>query len=297
MNIFKNIRYIFLRSRIVQLFPPVCHGSKHYTKFVIFSTERSGSSLLVTLLKSHSNITCFGEIFNKTSVIFSTPDYPPVNNSLVFKLRNLNPVKFIQDIIFKKYSDNKKAVGFKIHYDQGQQYKSVLKYITNDPYVKIIFLNRQNMLETFLSKKLAYKTGVWFVIKDEDVQFIKNMGIHKYSTIEEYQNKTNKISIDPKEFEEYHKNIIYWKNHYENMFTNNQKYHITYEDILNKQDETINGLLKFLEVKQEHLNTPLIKQQSNPLHEVIINYKELETYFSNSIYFKTLNYQTKEANS
>jgi LPS sulfotransferase NodH len=43
-------------------------GNKEYKKYIIISTSRTGSTLLMALLNSHKNIICDGELFKDLGV-------------------------------------------------------------------------------------------------------------------------------------------------------------------------------------------------------------------------------------
>ncbi|MEM9922926.1 MAG: hypothetical protein AAF915_04115 [Cyanobacteria bacterium P01_D01_bin.50] len=94
-----------------------------YQKFVIVCNIRTGSTMLCSLLSSHSQVLCFFELFHrhKKSIPFSVPGYQAKSNNLkIVNLRNNDPVTFLNTEIYKPQKKMIKAVGFKLLYPPGR---------------------------------------------------------------------------------------------------------------------------------------------------------------------------------
>ncbi|MBW3020334.1 sulfotransferase [Candidatus Woesearchaeota archaeon] len=253
--------------------------TQKHQKLIIVCNARTGSNHLINLLNSHPNIKTFGEIFN------------------LEKPRRVlkNPLKLLKETINKRYPSKFKVVSIKILYSQltledfvldnnmkefpffyrryqlarellsktnknkvNKRMQKVLNYLEKNKEIKIIHLKRRNLLETYLSLKLA-------MIKDEWV----------------YRENSNdlKIKVD---FEDCLKNfekIKYYEKKYDDLFKNHKRIDIFYEDLIERQEITLKKIQRFLELPENNLKSKLKKQGKKP-SESILNYKLLKTKFN-----------------
>jgi len=98
-------------------------SSKDYHPFIILCGIRTGSTMLTSFLKSHSNILMFFELFHvdRTSVPFGTDGFRGrAHDEEVVELRNTDPVQFLEQEVFRAYPAHVEAVGFKLLYTQAR---------------------------------------------------------------------------------------------------------------------------------------------------------------------------------
>lgn len=134
-------------KQIVKFCLVALRGSKKYDKFLILSRSRTGSNLLRSLLSSHPDVICLGEIFGSVG--------NEVKNDII-----KSPIKYLKRIAFGYHKKNIKSVGFKIFY-YHPEFKcstNIWNYLENQNNIKIIHLKRKNILRTILSRKIAGKT-------------------------------------------------------------------------------------------------------------------------------------------
>ena len=82
--------------------PKIVEGQSNYVKFIIVCTTRTGSSLLCSLLNSHSRIVAFEELFQKSEKIgWYLPGYSQKRNFLAI-YRN-DPAEFLKRAVFCNY--------------------------------------------------------------------------------------------------------------------------------------------------------------------------------------------------
>ena len=133
----RNFGYIF--EFFTYLSYPVRRRSTPAGKFVIFGTGRSGSTLLVNLLNSNSNVYCDNEIYHR---------------------RVLFPHLYLK---FRSLLGNKSVYGFKcltyhlsksLGKDSKEEQKAFLKSLDQKGY-KIIYLRRHNVFRQALSNIYA----------------------------------------------------------------------------------------------------------------------------------------------
>ena len=120
--------------------------------FFIFAEPRSGSNHLVSLLDSHPEITCHGEIFR--------PKFTPskkIDSALkkwdCHQRRLYEPLKFLDEI--KNVSTQNCLVGFKLFRPHLPSPK--IELLTND--LRVIHLERDNLLARYSSLLTAKKSG------------------------------------------------------------------------------------------------------------------------------------------
>ncbi|MCD4827860.1 MAG: tetratricopeptide repeat protein [Candidatus Cloacimonetes bacterium] len=122
-------------------------------KFIVLATQRSGTVFLETILNSHPDIHCTGELLlydNEGSFIRKWAEMVYIDP------RNLTP-KFSSKLL-GQYCTNyfrshqKKAVGFDIKYNQFYTIAN-MEAVLKKQDVRIIHLIRENFLKTFISLK------------------------------------------------------------------------------------------------------------------------------------------------
>ncbi len=138
------------------------------TRFVILTTQRSGSTVLTRTLDEHPDIFCAGEIFHESKVNIHHAEWHFPNwkitkskGSKLNKLVNypnlkLNAVKHIR----KFFGEDKtvKAKGFKLMYSHIKQAPFIWNYIAENN-IKVIVLVRKNAFKMALSRYRMEKTG------------------------------------------------------------------------------------------------------------------------------------------
>ena len=130
----------------------------NFNKYIVLATQRTGTNLIANLLKSHSNIVSYFEIFDKKNSQLGK-GFKPFTNNNVYKLSVRFPIEFLNQYIFRNYSEKIEAVGFKLMYNQLSENK-INKIINfQDNSINIIHLKRKNKLKTLVSYKLAEKNN------------------------------------------------------------------------------------------------------------------------------------------
>ena len=106
INIQKKLDRFKLRSVQIALETGLLQGHRDYTKFVILGRGRSGSNFLASLLKSHTQVICFGEIFNNSrqDIIRWRGQRHTTSSDLL--LRESDPIRFIRLESFRTYRKN-----------------------------------------------------------------------------------------------------------------------------------------------------------------------------------------------
>jgi len=59
------------------------------------------------------------------------------------------------------------------------------------------------------------------------------------------------------------------------VFKNHRIFEVTYENLINERENTINEILRFLEVSKVNLKSPYKKQNPEKIQDLVSNYNEL----------------------
>ncbi|MGM0743331.1 MAG: hypothetical protein ACQEVT_17350 [Pseudomonadota bacterium] len=136
-------------------------------RFMIVSKQRSGTNHFVSLLKSHPQIACFGEVFRDgyrvTDLIGEElAQFVPIET------RTDDPNRFLDDLE-DFVAPEARTLGFKVF---PKQFLPVTQ-IASRPEMQIIRLVRPNLLATYSSSRIAAMTGQGAVRVGEEVRHVK----------------------------------------------------------------------------------------------------------------------------
>lgn len=234
-----------------------------YVRFIIVGHARTGSNFLRGLLNSHSRIIALGEIFRNfppDSIGWDTPGYP--HSRSVLSLFQKDPIKFLEEKVFRNFPKHISAVGFKIFYyhAQNENWKPVWTYLRNQEDLRIIHIKRKNFLKTHFSLIKAFKTNEW-------------------GNTSGAQKENVSISLS---YEDCLKSFIKmqeWEKKYDIFFENNYKIDVLYENLSNDYENEMKRIQEFLGVDYEVVTPSTYKQSNQPLSKAISNYFELKEKF------------------
>lgn len=223
-------------------------GSRNYQRYVILSRSRSGSNLLLTLLKSHPNIRCDTEIFAR--------------------LDGRDPREILKQT-FARMPFYVLAKGFKLFYYHplDTQSEELWRQLYAMPDLKIIHLKRRNMLDTLVSRELAEISQKWWQ-KDQDET--RSRGPEPQLELPVDKVKTS--------FE----TTAAWQTEAEKNFANHDCLTVYYEDLVKHRDAVFKEITDFLGVKFVPPETNLVKQNRRKKNQVIKNFDELKNAFQGS---------------
>jgi len=219
-------------------------------KFVLFNSGRAGSTLLVKLLDSHSQIQCEGEILRR---------------KMLFPRAYINRMSQVCDTPvfgFKLLSYQLKNVQTSIKDKQ-----SFLQNLVSDGF-QIIYLERQNILRQALSVMYGYHRDQWHVKKEQNIS-------------------PTKMNVDPVALKNWMDGIEELKDFEKEMLELLPYLHITYEDDLSipeQQAVTVETVTNFIDIQNEYVNSTLKRVTPKNLSSFIENVDEVINYLSASRY-------------
>jgi len=231
-------------------------GSRNYNKYVIIARSRTGSNLLNSYLNQSTQVIAKSEVFGR------------VKNKSEQKLWNNT---------FKKYAPHIKWVGFKIFYKHpvDSDSKFVWSKISRDKNIKIIHLTRNNKVRAELSKLIAFKTKKWAANTSKSDFKIPSL-------------KEKKISVDVELFLKEIQSVVENEDYIRNKFSNHKIIEITYEQLSNKPEDTLKKIAENFNIKKFKIETPLVKQNTEDIADLVTNYNELEQKLLGTQFYSNL---------
>jgi LPS sulfotransferase NodH len=219
------------------------------TPVIVLARSRTGSNLLVSLLNSHPLIRIRGE---KCARLHGQDIYEVLKTA------------------FSARSPKVCLAGFKLFYYHPNDQDSDLLWQTLValPNLKVIHLRRENILRTLLSRKIASVQDVW-----------KNSG--ETADAEGVKPRLT-VHLSQGELEKGFTQTRGWEQWGEQLFREHAMHAVTYEELVEDRDETMERLFEFLGVEGWSTETVLEKQNTQRLSELIENYDDLCHAFQNT---------------
>jgi LPS sulfotransferase NodH len=244
MNLFRaTYLSVFFKIKLKQVLEALpFFKGKSYTTFLIVGHPRTGTSLLHTYLNSHAHIHSLNEPLKNTTDI---------------------------EALFKPYSRMIHAVGFKyfFEYTADEEKRNTLLGMIKSRDIKVIVIRRKNQLRTFASLCIAEKTNEWSSteiskhrLSNKQIILQKDACLQAFHTFQ----KNELITIE--------------------MFKQSSlpMFELTYEGLVEFPEDTMFSVQQFLGVKPQTLQSLLVRQNSEKLSTLILNYKSLKNEFEHS---------------
>ena len=217
-------------------------------RFVIFGQGRTGSKLLVELLRSHPDIHCDGEVLNGYY-------WNKLTRRLILPLWRYYPLP-----LFRRNARNSQspAYGFKLFNDHIHRPHQVLSTLHSEGW-RIIHIQRRDLVAQTISGEVARQTRRWH----------RHSGDRVAPAL---------MTIDPNEFSADLQKRLSRSAQIEQLLAGIPHLDIIYEDDLaDPQDwEPMSmRLLHYMGAPVLPLTTEMVKTWEQPYSEMILNYTEL----------------------
>ncbi len=246
---FKNVR----REMYFYLLAMFKKNRMPDTKFILFSQGRTGSNLLRTLLHSHPDIFCDGDIFVHRYI------------------KMLSPKLYLKGHLANATA---KVYGFQLKLDALERFEKDAKRALSDFHEngwKIIYLRRKNLFRRKLSAKMAIAKNKWLYTSDNRLESSQSVKFHwdcdeLLASLEDADRREQKDT-------EVLGQLPYLE--------------IIYEDELSKAEQhqkTADKLFDFLGVQSATIHTNMVKTPFQSPEEIIENYDEVVTFLSQTKY-------------
>ena len=271
-------------------------------KFIVLTYPRTGSNLLVSFLKKNKQIEMYEEIFN----------FEHIGKNKTKKIL-VDPLGYLDREIYKAYTDEVKAVGFKIFFNQAKIENLYSNNFPGNP-AKTKDKNlseRGTKIENFIKENYDFNDiknkleKLWsYLEKDQSIYIVhlkRKNKLKSYLSLKrafltdqwvsyKQNSKYEKpIKLDFNDCLNYFKEISKIEKKIEKDYSKHKLISIFYEDLSKDPNSVLTKVQKFLGVENKKLYSNLKKQSSKSLSESIINYKSLKEKFRKTkwnIYFE-----------
>ncbi len=223
------------------------------SRFVILFTGRSGSSYLSSLLDSHPNVICEGEMLAEILRVGRPPERQLIWSRKLFQTKR--PRKIV-------------SVGFKTKLDDIYNTDG-FRDLLDEFGVRLVHLIRQNLVKQVISalnaERLYETTGQWNVLNERGP-------IHQYAP----------LSVDADRFDRLLHYRVSGETRLAEFVSKMQRpmTHVIYEDLLISREQTLGALYDFLNVPHRSVTSRFEKHTPDNLREAIANFDELKRRYA-----------------
>lgn len=240
--------------------------------YMICCPARSGSTLLVHLLRSHPGILSHGEILGKKITGLSGPlgkqfGKDPDAMHKLEEIKHAWPETYLYSYILHPHEHQ--AVGFKLKYEElgSRRYRHILDFIRSDTNLKIVFLDRENLFERYVSHYVAiHVTGVTLVQSNQPVPEVRP------------------IKLKPADIKRNFKEELDKRRRFRKVFSSHRSIETTYEKLVADTVPEMNRIYRFLGLPDHAAATTTKKILDTRMANFITNYAEILEYFSGTEY-------------
>jgi hypothetical protein len=240
-------------------------------RFAIITYPRCGSTYLATLLNSHPQILCHGELFYQQAIYYAVGYRDGSLHLGTIAERDQDPDEFLRRVWARPFGNQ--AVGFKL---VAGQHAGAFGHVLSDQGVRNIILRRRNRLKKYVSARIA------------DVE--QNWTHYKYRFRPE---DLKPIQVEVR-LPEFHAYLSQEQAFYDSIMgalpgASNRRLEVDYEDFFSDQT-TLCEVLRFLAVEANPagLEPATLKRNSRNLRDIITNFDELSQALRGTEYEREL---------
>lgn len=217
-------------------------------KFIINCAARSGSTMLVNLLRSNPQVLCHGEVIGADRIGHIAGTYGQARSQdsrvdeTLAELRRADPVRFLYDVVFD--AQGRKVVGFKFKTDEAldPRHADIATLIREDRDIKVVHLRRRNVLDQYISHQVVlHQTGMTLLKEGED------------------RPEVQPFEVDVRSAVEYVLDVLRREAESEHIYSGHRSFAVDYEDVSQDGHPSLEGLQAFLDVAPRDLTTPTRK--------------------------------------
>ena len=202
------------------------------TKFVVFSHGRAGTNFLMNNLAAHPDTNVYMEPFH------AVESERAVVNGRKWKTGESSSHFAYHEI----FSNGSRVSGFKLFYFHCREdivSSDIWGALKNDLNLKVIFLNRRNLLMKYLSDMRAKKSGVWHPTRGDFSE-------------SQYGNVVD-ITVDIGELMRVMSDLYCGYHRVSELFSKHQCFHMFFEDMVDSSEGLFEETLDFLDLDSSEI--------------------------------------------
>jgi LPS sulfotransferase NodH len=252
--------------------------------FVIVSYPRSGTHLLRTSLESHPAVVCQAEPFNSDDRRLPYPQKTPTADVLagwVFHDRLPDEVK-AAGFVLQAYHPHALEAFPGIRPNPG--WADVWPRLAAMDGLRVLHLERRNLLARHLSHRMARATGSWHAWDPGAVDGVTHLtGRPPDGQIGPPQGARPRLAIDPAQLALDFAEVARWRRHAEEALSGHPLLRLTYEELCGDDSAaTLARVQAFLGLEARPLRSAVSRLEERPPERAIENYAELKHHFAGS---------------
>ena len=264
----KKMTKDLLRASTGRLADALCSPS---TTLVIFSRGRTGSNLLASLLKSHPQVRHHGEILGES---YLRHDF--IRN----EINRIGSVPYFEWSTRRMLTERVVGVKFLYHQLESEYARrwdvpdipAVVPALEERTELPVIHLKRRNLLATLVSWKLAHQTHRWH--QRGQGQRSQGDSVDGEITIDLSYDECRDEFTQTEERQRF----------YDTAFAKHPFVEMYYEDLVADRRGEMARVLKLLNLESYELQSPLRKQSTRTLKDILANFVELRQRFAGTPY-------------
>ena len=217
-------------------------------KFIISCPARSGSTMLLHLLRSNPQVMCHGEVFGLDGLGHIAGDYAakrrddPDVTARLEAYRAAAPASFLYDIVFD--AQGRGVVGFKFKTDEAfdPRFADIQDVVRNDSDIKILQLHRRNILDQYISHQVVLnQTGVTWIGDESE------------------RPEVQPFEVDVRQAVSYVLDVLQREEDVARVYEGHRRILVDYEDVVDPAHPVRGELQDFLGIERRELTTPTRK--------------------------------------
>jgi LPS sulfotransferase NodH len=245
---------------------------KKANHFIVLGTQRTGSNLVQSLLNSHPNALCLGEVFNqgiRTDMLGAKKCLVLADDWLVnlstreLRCSDQQQLNFL-DVFLKRAYPNIECTGFRLFYEHTRNSveNALWRSLKRRPNLLYIHLMRRNHLRRYVSLMLARQTDLW--VSEDSAKDLPTIRLEQQDCAAYFNKAENTVRT------------------FKGFLCDSDVLELYYEDLVTDYLQQMNRVLDRLGLEKQSLSTRLKKINTSPLDECIQNYAELKDSFAGS---------------
>jgi LPS sulfotransferase NodH len=239
------------------------------TQAIILTTQRTGSTFLVTCLDSHPEIGCLGELL-AGSRLFRVPDLVYRSRYATKAYRYLRSGAWYPTRTMRRYLDEARigtlqldrrpVMAFKVMYNQIRP-PWIMNFLRERTSLRILHLRRANLLKTYVSSRLltVKREDSWKPHTTEPVAAV-SMPVSPAAALESMRRAVAQYEA------------------HERLFADHPRLQLRYETMIDGQGlapGVARDICRFLGVSDLPMRSSLVKMNPERLQDMVTNYDEL----------------------
>ena len=246
------------------------------TQAIILTTQRTGSTFLVTCLDSHPEICCLGEILTG-SRLFHVPEFLYQYRYASKAYRYLRSGAWYPTKMMRRYLDEARLGSMSLGLRQVMAFKAMYNHL-RPPWIReflrarkelrILHLRRANLLKVYVSSQLltVKRDNSWKPHSTEPVAAV-SMPISPAGALESMRRATAEYEA------------------HERLFADHPRLHLSYETMIDGaglRADVAREVCRFLGVAEYPMQSNLVKVNPERLQDMVTNYDELASAIATS---------------